>query len=190
MREVAAVVIFLVFSVFTYAAPVHLRCESVQNPLGIDALTPRLSWQSDNKENNWKQSAYQILLASSAEQLSAGHGNVWDSGKVSSGESIGIAYGGPKLESRKRYYWSVRVWDEAGKALQSSESAWFETGLLNKEDWTARWITWTNPEEAADRAGIRWIWVAGQDALKMAPKVSAEFRTEVDVAEKPRGEKH
>jgi hypothetical protein len=106
MREVAAVVIFLVFSVFTYAAPVHLRCESVQNPLGIDALTPRLSWQSDNKENNWKQSAYQILLASSAEQLSAGHGNVWDSGKVSSGESIGIAYGGPKLESRKRYYWT------------------------------------------------------------------------------------
>src|SRR5580692_11350211 len=148
MREVAVVVVFLVVSLVAYAAPVNLRCESMQNPLGIDALTPSLSWQSDNKENNWKQSAYQILVARSAEQLSANRGNVWDSGKVSSGESVGIAYGGPKLESRKRYYWSVRVWDKAGKAAQSSESAWFETGLLNKEDWTAKWITWTNPEEA------------------------------------------
>lgn len=186
IREVAVVVVILVISLVAYAAPVHLRCESLQNPLGIDAFTPHLSWQSDNKENNWKQSAYQILVASSAEQLSANRGDVWDSGKVISGESVGIAYRGPKLESRKRYYWSVRVWDEAGTASQSSESVWFETGLLNKEEWTAKWITWTSPQEAADRAGIRWIWVAGQDALNMAPKVSAEFRTEVDVPEKPR----
>jgi alpha-L-rhamnosidase len=156
------------------------------NPLGIDAMVPHLSWQSDSTERNWRQAAYQILVASSQEQLAAGHADIWDSGKMSSDESVGIAYGGPKLESRERYYWSVRVWDKAGKSAQSSQPAWWETGLLHKEDWEAKWITWTNPEEVPDRAGIRWIWVTGQDALAMAPKTSAEFRMTVDIPEKPR----
>ena len=104
VRSMTVFVAVLVVSVIAHAAPVHLRCESLQNPLGIDALTPHFSWQSDNKEMNWKQSAYQVLVSSSAEQLGAGRADVWDSGKVSSGESVGIAYRGPKLESRKRYY--------------------------------------------------------------------------------------
>jgi len=186
VRSVGLFVAVLIVAVVAHAAPVHLRCESLQNPLGIDALTPHLSWQSDNNERNWKQSAYQIFVATNAEELTGGHADVWDSGKVSSGEAIGIAYGGPKLESRKRYYWNVRVWDVTGKATQSSEAAWWEMGLLNKEDWKAKWITWTNPEEAVDRHGIRWIWVAGQDAFSMTPKTSAEFHTEVDIPEKPR----
>jgi len=185
LSRMALFVVFA-FSAVAYAAPVHLRCESLQNPLGIDALTPHLSWQSDDKETNWKQSAYQILVSSSAEQLSAGRADAWDSGKVSSGESIGIAYQGPQLESRKRYYWNVRVWDGTGKSAQSSEAAWWEMGLLNKEDWKAKWITWTNPDEEMDRDGIRWIWVTGQDAFSMAPKTSADFRAEVDIPEKPR----
>lgn len=182
----AVLVAFLAVSGSAFGAPVHLRCESLVNPLGIDAAVPHLSWQSDSTAHNWRQSAYQILVASSAEQLSAGHGDIWDSGKVSSDESVGIAYGGRKLESRRRYYWSVRVWDADGKSTQSSESAWWETGLLNKEDWRAKWITWTNPDEAPDRAAIRWIWVAGQDALAMAPKTLAEFRITVDIPDQPR----
>jgi len=185
LSRMALFVVFA-FSAVAYAAPVHLRCESLQNPLGIDALTPHLSWQSDDKETNWKQSAYQILVSSSAEQLSAGRADAWDSGKVSSGESVGIAYQGPQLESRKRYYWNVRVWDSTGKSAQSSDAAWWEMGLLNKEDWKAKWITWTNPDEEMDRDGIRWIWVTGQDAFSMAPKTSADFRAEVDIPEKPR----
>ena len=186
LRELSVFAGFLLVSVVAHAAPVHLRCEWLQNPLGIDARVFHLSWQSDNKEENWKQTAYQILVASSADQLSAGRGDVWDSGKINSGESVGIAYAGPKLESRKRYYWSVRVWDAVGKATRSSEAAWWETGLLNKEEWKAKWITWTSPEEASDRAGIRWIWVPGQDALNMTPNVAAEFRVEVNVPDKLR----
>jgi alpha-L-rhamnosidase len=167
------------------AAPVRLRCESLQNPLGIDSAVPHFSWQSDNSERNWRQSAYQILVAMDPKQLNAGHGDVWDSGKVNSSESVGIAYGGPRLESHMRYYWMVRVWDASEKAAQS-EIAWWEMGLLKKEDWKAKWITWTNPNEIADRSGIRWIWVAGQDALAMTPDVSAVFRTEIDLPEKPR----
>ena len=98
-----------------FATPVHLRCEYRQNPLGIDASPPHLSWQSDNGERNWKQSAYQILVASNSDILRSGHGDVWDSGKINSDESVGIEYKGPELLSRKRYFWKVRVWDAAGK---------------------------------------------------------------------------
>lgn len=170
---------------FAAATPVHLRCEYRKNPLGIDASAPHLSWQSDNTERNWKQSAYEILVASSLDGLRAGQGYVWDSGKVNSDESVGIAYNGPALESRKRYYWIVRVWDAAGKTAESSEDAWWEMGLLRPEDWKAKWITWKNPEDDADLKDVRWIWVKGQDALAAAPKSSARFRVKVNLSEKP-----
>jgi alpha-L-rhamnosidase len=179
-------IVSLVVTTVAYGAPVRLRCESLKNPLGVDRATLHLSWQSDNRERNWRQSAYQILVASSADQLRAGQADVWDSGKVSSSESVGIVYGGTKPESGKRYYWTVRVWDAAGTVSQSAEPAWWETGLLEATDWKAKWITWTNSEEAADRAGIRWIWVRGQDALSMPPKTAAVFRTEVNVPEGPK----
>src|ERR1700682_2579636 len=98
-----------------YGVPVHLRCEYLQNPLGIDAASPRLSWQSDNTERNWKQAAYEVQVASSDESLRAVKADIWDSGKVDSAESVGIAYHGPALTSRRRYYWKVRVWESGGQ---------------------------------------------------------------------------
>ena len=178
------VVAFLVTT--AYAAPVHLRCESRERPLGIDAAAPRLSWQSDNSERNWKQAAYQILVASAPDKLKAGNADVWDSGKQTSADSIGVAYAGPALQSRQRYYWTVKVWDAAGQESQSSEDAWWETGLLHKSDWSAKWIAWKNPEAAADRAGIRWIWTPGQDALNVKPKAVVSFRRQVELRDKPK----
>ena len=168
-----------------FAQPVRLRCEYRQNPLGIDSPSPHLSWQSDSSERNWKQSAYQILVASSVDALRSGQTDVWDSGKTSSDESVDIAYEGPPLESRKRYYWKVRVWDASGNAADSSEDAWWEMGLLHPQDWKAKWIRWENPEDAADRNNIRWIWAKGQDALAVRPKSSTGFRVHVDLLYKP-----
>jgi alpha-L-rhamnosidase len=169
-----------------FARPVHLRCEYRENPLGIDAPSPHLSWQSDSTERNWKQSAYQILVASSVDALRSGQSDVWDSGKTSSDESLDIAYKGPRLESRKRYYWKVRVWDTSGNAAESGEDAWWEMGLLDPQDWKAKWIRWENPEDAADRSNIRWIWATGQDALAVPSRSSASFRVHVDLLYKPR----
>lgn len=167
------------------AVPVHLRCEFMQNPLGLDNSAPQLSWQNNSAEPNWWQAAYQILAASSAEALRNGNADVWDSGKVESGESVGIVYAGPKLISRRRYFWKVRVWDTHGQVSESDEPAWWEMGLLNPTDWKARWIAWENPEVEPDRSAIRWIWLPGQDARKVAPKTVVTFRTKVTLTEKP-----
>src|ERR1700721_834763 len=109
-----------------FAAPHPLRCEYLENPLGIDKASPHLSWQSDGPERNWRQVSYEILVASSAELLRAGKADIWASGKITSAESVGIVYRGPALESRRRYYWKVRVWDAEGQVSESVELAWWE----------------------------------------------------------------
>ncbi|MGC1450308.1 MAG: family 78 glycoside hydrolase catalytic domain [Candidatus Sulfotelmatobacter sp.] len=189
MEQRKLLIVFIAMVILVSAAsatPVRLRCEYLENPLGIDATAPHLSWQSDNTERNWKQVAYEVLVASKADGLGAGEADVWDSGKVISSESVGIAYRGPALESRKRYYWKVRVWDAAGQGSESLERAWWEMGLLHARDWKAKWIRWKNPEDEADRHGIRWIWVTGQDALAVVPGTVATFRLSVSLSEKAR----
>ena len=178
--------VFFLLAIEAQAAPVHLRCEYLENPIGIDVATPHFSWQSDNSERDWHQIAYQILVASSPDYLKKGIADVWDSGKQNSSESVGIPYGGLKLESRKRYHWAVRVWDSKGQQSQSSALAWWEMGLLRKSDWIAKWINWKNPEGDADRAGIRWIWVSGEDALHATPKSVGVFHTEIKLDELPK----
>jgi alpha-L-rhamnosidase len=145
-----------------------------------------LSWQSDNTERNWRQAAYEILVASNNEGLRVGKADVWDSGKINSAESVGIAYGGPTLESRKRYYWNVRVWDAGGQVSESTQAAWWEMGLLHATDWKAKWIHWQNLEDDADRNGIRWIWVKDQNALAVGPNTTATFRLTFKLSAKPR----
>src|SRR5664280_2168116 len=88
-----------------YAGPVRLTCDHLVNPPGIDSARPRLSWQSEGKERNWRQSAYRILVASGVGLLRDGKPDVWDSGRRESPDSVSIEYGGPALESATRYYW-------------------------------------------------------------------------------------
>ncbi len=183
-KLLSVVIAIVMLASFASAAPVHLRCEYLEKPLGIDAVVPHLSWQSDSTERNWRQAAYEVLVASNDESLQAGKADIWDSGKVDSAESVGIVYHGPALESRKRYYWKVRVWDAAGLVSQSGEGAWWEMGLLHAPDWKAKWIRWKNPEDDADRKGIRWIWVSGQDALAVVPNTAVTFRVTVNLSQK------
>ena len=168
-----------------HGKPINLLCEHLTNPLGIDAQKPSLSWRSDSQERNWRQTAYQVFVASNPNLLKSGRADIWVSGKRASGESSSVVYGGQKLESRKRYYWSARVWDAKGHTSQAAESAWWEMGLLQESDWKAKWIRWQDPEEAEDRSGIRWIWPAGQDALQLAPGTQAFFHLDVELPELP-----
>lgn len=116
----------------------RLRCEMLNNPLGLDVQQPRFSWNLVSKSRNVAQTAYQVIVSSSKALLAANRGDVWNSGKISSDASVHIQYGGAALKSRTHYYWKVLVWTSKGKAL-SAETAYFSTGpALN--DWTASWI--------------------------------------------------
>jgi alpha-L-rhamnosidase len=125
-----------------------LRTEYKENPLGIDARKPRLSWRIEAEGRGVVQSAYEIRVARSERGLGAKGDLVWDSGKVASDESIHRPYEGPALRSGERCYWQVRVWDGSAKASAWSAPAWWETGLLEPSDWMASWIEPGLPEDA------------------------------------------
>lgn len=121
-----------------------LRCESLRAPLGIDVEAPRLSWKLSSAERGARQTAWQILVASSVELLAQDRGDLWDSGKVAGergDQQLHIPYAGRPLASAETVYWKVRVWDQ-----DQTESAWsapaqWTMGALRPEDWKAHWIT-------------------------------------------------
>jgi len=147
-----------------------LRCEYRENPLGLDVAAPRLSWVIEEsgqisedrgqrtQDRGLRQTAYQVLVASSEELLAKDQGDFWDSGKVESDQSIQVEYAGRPLESRMQCFWKARVWaaksedggrkTEGGKKSECSEwskPAKWTMGLLKPEDWQAKWITHPAP---------------------------------------------
>ena len=137
--------------------PIHLQCEFRDNPLGTDVSVPKLSWQLGDTIRGSRQTAYQIIVATDLKRLSPDQADVWNSGKVDSGKSHLINYGGPVLESSTRYYWAVRIWNHEDRSSAFSSPAWWETGLLNNADWKAKWIgnEISNPEPEIPG---NWIW--------------------------------
>ena len=123
----------------------HLCCEYEVDPLGIGARQPRLSWILESSARGQRQTAYQIQVASSAERLVAGEFDVWDSGRVCSRQAVHVAYAGRALRSRERCWWRVTVWDKDDIPV-TSDSAWWEMGLLEEAEWSSPWITLTLPD--------------------------------------------
>lgn len=119
---------------------VGLQTDYTTNPIGSDASTPTFSWQMQSDARGQLQSAYQIMVSSSAEKLAAGDYDMWDSGKVESGIAVGIPYEGKPLEATTRYFWQVKVWDQDGNVAISTEEAYFETGLMDSGWDNAKWI--------------------------------------------------
>jgi alpha-L-rhamnosidase len=120
--------------------PKNLRCEYLTDPRGLEAVSPRLSWILSSDQRGEHQTAFQILVASSRELLYADTGDLWDSGKVASDESLQIGYAGKTLVSRESCFWKVRAWDRDGHAGAWSPGAQWQMGLLEPADWSAKWI--------------------------------------------------
>ncbi|OLS42202.1 alpha-L-rhamnosidase [Bacillus sp. MRMR6] len=115
----------------------ELTCEYKKNPLGIDIKRPRISWKIQSDRRGTMQKAYQIQVANDDEFCDL----IWDTGKVESAESIHIEYEGPNVHSRIRYYYRVKIWDNYKREANWSDTGWWETALLAKEEWKAAWIT-------------------------------------------------
>ena len=102
----------------------QLRCEYLSDPMGIDAANPRLSWILTSEQRNVRQTAYQILVASSPKLLGENRGDLWDTGKVASDQTAQIAYQGLPLTSRELCYWKVHIWDQDGRSVSSPVGEW------------------------------------------------------------------
>jgi alpha-L-rhamnosidase len=167
-------------------APAQLRCEEMTEPLGIDVARPVLSWRMQDGRRGAKQKAYQVRVASSAENLVQDRADIWDSGRVASDESVHVVYQGPAVESRHRYYWQVRVWDQNDQPSAYSPATWWEMGLLSPADWKAKWITRDMPLEQGDRASnVKWIWAADDNALTHPSVGKRAFRFVFNLDQKP-----
>lgn len=128
--------------------PTSLTCEYRVNPMGIDVTAPRLSWilkPIDSTKRGLSQTAYQILVASSVEKLAADEADLWDSGKVTSGESLNLSYAGKPLASFARCYWKVRVWDQKGDVSPWSKPGFWSLGILTEAEWVGNWIAFDRP---------------------------------------------
>lgn len=120
-----------------------LRCEYLKDPLGIDVSQPRLSWKLaavDVQARGQKQTAYQVLVASTKALLDKDQADLWDSGTVSSDQSVHVAYSGKPLASGVECFWKARVKDENGVTSAWSRPARWTMGLLEKSDWSGKWI--------------------------------------------------
>lgn len=171
----------------TANAPANLQCEAMTDPLGIDILRPRLSWQLQDSRRGARQTAYEARVASSPERLEA-KPDIWDSGRVASDQSVNIPYGGPALQSRRRYYWQVRVWDQDGQPSPYSAAAWWEMGLLSPADWKAKWVSRDMPLERGDyQSQPKWIWAADEHALSNATPGNHAFRFDFKLPQAPKG---
>jgi len=84
------------------------------------------------------QTAYELRVGD--KEIQKGKNITWSSGKVLSSQSLYIPYEGEQVESGKRYYWQVRVWDNSNKVSEWSKPAFWEMGLLEISDWKAKWI--------------------------------------------------
>jgi alpha-L-rhamnosidase len=122
----------------------NLRCEYLVAPLGLDELQPRLSWAIESDRRGARQIAYRLRVASTAEKLTRSEADFWDSGRVASSQTTHVIYAGPPLRSRDVCHWCVEVWDDAGHTLRSAPTLW-TMGLLEKSDWSAKWIA-ADPE--------------------------------------------
>ncbi|MCD8041590.1 MAG: glycoside hydrolase family 78 protein [Tannerellaceae bacterium] len=155
MKQVTAFLFILLLLACTEGkqekvAVINPRLEMLTNPIGIDQDTPRFMWQLKAGVNDVYQIAYQIMVATNHENLEKEKDLVWNSGKVSSDNSIYIPYEGKPLESRQKYYWKVKAWTNKGETPWTVPNH-FTMAFMDSSDWQAKWIGLDKPVNKEDK---------------------------------------
>ena len=119
--------------------PTNLKCEYLTNPIGIDAISPRFTWQLKDNRTGATQSGYQIFVGTDSVEVKSAKGNYWQTAKVNSSKNL-VTYQGKALQPFTKYYWFVQLWDKNGKSINSL-IATFETGMMGMQNWKGYWIS-------------------------------------------------
>lgn len=167
------------------AAPTHLQTQLRSDPLAINSVHPQLGWILPWKGRGQFQRAYEILVASTRQLLAQNRGNLWNSGKISSHQSINITYDGSALTSRQRCFWKVRVWNQIGEKSRWSKTAQWEEGLLTQGQWRqAQWIGLPLHRNSIARrlAHDQWIWYPEGQPAQSAPVGTRYFRRIITIS--------
>ena len=110
-----------------------LQSDHLENPVGIDNSTPRLSWRMEDDRQGARQTSYRILVGKDSAKVAGGSADMWDTGKVASGD-IMVSYAGKQLQPFTKYYWKVIGGDLLEKEIVSPVNS-FETGMMNIKNW-------------------------------------------------------
>ena len=154
----------------------NLKCENLNNPLGINSLQPRFSWINITEQPGAYQTAYQIIVATEIDKLTEDRSDYWNSEKVNSSESNLITYNGNKLKSGQLLYWKVRVWDENNQISKWSEPAKFSIGLLEPNDWSASYIGFKEENKSEDNLSVNSdVYNENVNGFSLAPQFRKQF---------------
>src|SRR5580658_10410793 len=173
---VASVLMLASFQSLAALVPVKLQCENRVDPLGVDVAQPRFIWQVQSDERDQVQTAYQVVVASSKKLLENNRGDLWDSGRVSSDNSVNVEYAGSLLISRQQCFWKVKIWDKNGHASDWSAAARWSMGLLEQSDWQGKWIGWDRDEKVNPFSRAKWTWFPEGNPAESAPPGARYFR--------------
>ena len=142
---------------------------------------PVFRGRSKSKSRGEKQTAFQILVASSLQLLQQGKGDLWDSGRLVGDETIGkglrrvtTGFAGALLLESARLGWGLPF------STWSPPAEW-SMGLLRPEDWKAGWIGYDvvrlRTALRSPLEGAHWIWFAGDPG--MPPKGIRNFLKDI-----------
>jgi len=146
----------------------QLRTENLTNPLGIETVKPRFSWQLSSDRRGTMQTGYEIRVAGTVSDLTKGRNLFWQTGRRQSDASVHVEYEGPAPKTGQRLYWQVRIWDDQGQVSAWSTPAYWQTGLRSPSDWSAHWISHGFPEPTTGQT---------------SPYLRKNFRTEKKISQ-------
>jgi len=120
--------------------PTGLTVEYIRDPRFIKIIDskPEFSWVVPKEAVI--QKGYQILVASSKQNIGNNIGDVWESGNVRSSKSADVEFGGKPLSENTEYFWKVRIFDQDNRLSEYSEPQYFQTGEFGEKLTSHNWF--------------------------------------------------
>lgn len=119
--------------------PTGLTVECIREPRYTKIIDsrPELSWIVPREAV--QQKGYQVLVASSKQNIDNNIGDVWNSGVVRNNQSINVEIG-TELKENSAYFWKVRIFDKDNRISEYSAPQQFTTGTFGEELTSSNWF--------------------------------------------------